>query len=386
MNVILPKHTKRTDLRICTKQHKGHNKYIAILVVVLLMATLFSGCAQSVGSNADDVAGNTKAGESSDDELNEAETTGAESSATVSAAAGPVSGETDSGKSAAGTETTVINVTDMMGREITLDKPAERIVALAASDCEILYAIGAGETLVGRGEYCDYPAEVLDVPSVQSGSETNVEQIIALEPQVVVMSIMAQSKDQVGILEAAGIKVVAVNAQDIEGVYTAIGLMGTITGRDLGAASVVNDMRAAFAELSGKVVGDGTQTIYFEVSPLEYGLWTAGSGTFMNELAVMLGLTNAFEDVQGWGEISQEQVIERNPDYIVTIAMYFGEGPKPVDEIMGREGWQKMKAVSGKRVYNVNSDEISRPGPRLADALFTMYNFIFTDKVIESAA
>lgn len=381
MDTNFLKHTKRKGLKSCTKQHTGHNRYIAIPLVVLLMATLFSGCAQSAGSSVVDTAGKPKGEGSSIAELKAGEST-----AIVSEATDPTSVEIDSGKPTAGTETTVINVTDMMGRQITLDKPAERIVALAASDCEILYAIGAGETLVGRGEYCDYPAEVLNVPSVQSGSETNVEQIIALEPQVVIMSIMAQSKDQVGILEDAGIKVVAVNAQDIEGVYTAIGLMGTITGKDLGAAGLVNDMKAAFAELSGKIVGDGTATIYFEVSPLEYGLWTAGSGTFMNELAVMLGLTNAFADVQGWGEISQEQVIERNPDYIVTIAMYFGEGLKPVDEIMGREGWQKMKAISGNRVYNVNSDEISRPGPRLADALATMYNFIYVDKAAEPAA
>lgn len=76
-----------------------------------------------------------------------------------------------------------VTLTDMTGRKITLDAPAERVVALTAADCEILYALGAGDLLVGRGEYCDYPAEVLDVPSVQSGYETNIEQIIALEPQ-----------------------------------------------------------------------------------------------------------------------------------------------------------------------------------------------------------
>ena len=70
-----------------------------------------------------------------------------------------------------------ITVTDMTGREITLDEPATRVVALSAADCEFLYAVGAGDTLVGRGEYCDYPAEVLDVPSVQSGYDTNIEQI-----------------------------------------------------------------------------------------------------------------------------------------------------------------------------------------------------------------
>ena len=83
----------------------------------------------------------------------------------------------------------------MTGRKITLDKPAEKIVVLSAADCEILYAIGAGDKLVGRGEYCDYPEEVNSIPSVESGMETNIEQIIALNPQVVIMSKMAQSKE-----------------------------------------------------------------------------------------------------------------------------------------------------------------------------------------------
>ena len=76
---------------------------------------------------------------------------------------------------------TAVTITDMKGREITLEEPAERIVALTASDCEILYAIGAGDTLVGRGEYCDYPAQVLDIPAVQSGADTNIEHAFACD-------------------------------------------------------------------------------------------------------------------------------------------------------------------------------------------------------------
>jgi len=124
-----------------------------------------------------------------------------------------------------------ITVTDMKGRDITLDAPATRIVALTASDCEILYAIGAGDTLVGRGEYCDFPEEVKSLPSVQSGAQTNIEQIVALAPQVVIVGTMAQTVEQVAALEAAGIKVVASDAQDIIGTYTAIELIGAITGR-----------------------------------------------------------------------------------------------------------------------------------------------------------
>ena len=275
-----------------------------------------------------------------------------------------------------------ITVTDMTGREITLDEPATRVVALSAADCEFLYAVGAGDTLVGRGEYCDYPAEVLDVPSVQSGYDTNIEQIIALEPQVLLMSTMAQTEEQVAALEEAGIKVVVYDAQDIEGVYTALEMIGTLMGKEKEAEQVITTMQVQFHELSESASGQG-KTVYFEVSPLEYGLWTAGKGTFMNEIAEMLGMKNVFDDVDGWAEISEEQVLERNPDYIVTITMYFGEGPTPEEEIMARPGWENVTAVQNGAILNLQNNELSRPTPRLTDGAMLLHNFVVTHPIEE---
>ncbi|MBQ8815524.1 MAG: ABC transporter substrate-binding protein [Lachnospiraceae bacterium] len=275
-----------------------------------------------------------------------------------------------------------IIVTDMMGREITLTEPATRVVALTASDCEILYAIGAGDTLVGRGEYCDYPAEVFDVPSVESGYEMNLEQVIALQPQVLLMSTMAQSKEQVESLEKAGIQVVVSNAQDIEGTYEAISLIGALMGKDAEAQAIIDNMKTTFDDLAAKVSANTGEekTVYFEVSPLEYGLWAAGNNTFMNEIAEMLGLTNIFADVDGWGAVSEEQVLTRDPDYIVTISMYFGEGPTPVEEILGRTGWENVTAVKNSAILNLQNNELSRPAPRLADGAQMMYDFVYEAK------
>ncbi|MBR4540482.1 MAG: ABC transporter substrate-binding protein [Clostridia bacterium] len=271
-----------------------------------------------------------------------------------------------------------VTVTDMTGREITLSEPAARIVALTAADCEILCALGCEDALVGRGEYCDYPASVLDKPSVQSGYETNIEQIIALEPQVVLMATMAQTVEQVEALENAGVKVVVSDAQDIEGVYYAICMIGALMGKDAEAEALAANMQAAFAAIAEKAENTG-KTVYFEVSPLQWGLWTAGKGTFMDELATLCGLTNAFADVDGWAAISEEQVLERDPDYIVTITMYYGEGPTPIEEIKGRAGWDALKAVQNDDILNADSNEISRPGPRLTDAAQTLYTFVSDD-------
>ena len=267
-------------------------------------------------------------------------------------------------------------VTDMKNREITLDHPATRIVALTASDVEIIYALGAGDLLVGRGEYCDYPAEVLEKPVVKSGAETNLEEILALQPDVVIMSTMAQTEDQVNALEQAGVKVIVSDAQNLEGVFTAIRLIGTVVGKTDEAEALVKKMQDTFDGIRAKAQGSG-KTVYFEVSPLQYGLWAAGKGTFMDELAEICGLKNCFGDVNGWAEVSEEQVLQLDPDYIVTTSMYWGEGPTPVEEIVSRPGWDQLKAVKNNQVFNADSNAITRPGPRLMDAVQALYDFVY---------
>jgi len=271
---------------------------------------------------------------------------------------------------------TSFTVTDMAGREVSFDAPVERVVALTAADCEILYALGAGDMLVGRGEYCDYPDGALSKPVVSSGAETNIEEIIALGPQVVIMNTMAQTEEQADALEAAGIRVVVSQAQDIDGVYTAITLIGDITGKQPQAEELISGMKSAFEELKADSSDTGL-TVYYEVSSVAWGdPWTAGSGTFMDEIGSMLGLTNIFSDVSGWAAVSQEQVIERNPDIIVTVEMYYGEGPNPVEEILSREAWQSVDAIENGAVYNADGDAFTRPGPRLVDAARSLYEFL----------
>ena len=149
-----------------------------------------------------------------------------------------------------------LEITDMAGREVKLEGPATRIVALTAGDCEIIFALGAGDALVGRGAYCDYPEQIFEIPALESGGETNIEQIIALEPQVVIMGTMAQTSEHIKALERAGIAVVVTDAQDISGTYEAIKLIGAVTGKNDEAAALVDEMEAGFEELKSKVPKD----------------------------------------------------------------------------------------------------------------------------------
>ena len=346
----------------------------AVLAALLALSMLLSAC-----SSAEETTAAPESTAAAETPATEAEKT-TEAPATEAATEAPTTAAvteaaTEASTAAAPGET--ITITDMTGREVAVPQPVERIVALSAADCEVLYAVGAGDMLVGRGEYCNYPAEVMDKPSVQSGYETNIEQIIALQPQVLLMSTMAQTEEQIAALEKAGVAVVVSDAHTIEEVYQSIGIIGTLSGHQDEAAKVVQGMKDSLAEVAEKATGDGTESVYFEVSPLEYGLWTAGKGTFMNEVAELLGLKNAFDDVEGWGEISEEQVLERNPDYIVTITMYFGEGQTPEEEIAARPGWDAVTAVKNNKILRLQNEELSRPGPRIADGAKLLFDLVY---------
>ena len=281
-----------------------------------------------------------------------------------------------------------LTVTDMLGRTVTLAGPAERVVVLMPSDCEILYAIGAGSAVVGRGMYCNYPAEVADIPVVNSGSETNLEEIVALAPQLVVMTKMAQTEEQVNALEAAGIRVLITDAQTIADTYDCIALLGEVTGKAAEAEAVVSDMKARFAAVAEKAQSTG-KTVYFETTPMEYGwgLYSAGKGNFMDEIGAICGLTNIFGTVDyAWPVVSEEDVINADPDYIVTIDSNGMGDADAAQVILAREGWQQLQAVQNGRVLIVGNDEFSRPGPRLADAAEALYRLIYEEEAAAEPA
>lgn len=276
---------------------------------------------------------------------------------------------------------TGIHVTDMAGETVILQEIPRRILALSPSDCEILFAIGAGEQVIGRGSDCDWPQEILELPAVVSGANMNLEQVIAMDPDVVLMSRITQTQAQKDALEAAGITVIYSDAHDnnetMEGVYSAMAMLGSVAGREAEARKLIEDTKNLFAQLQENIPQGSGKTVYFEVSPLEYGLWTAGPGTFMHEIADSLGVENIFSDLEGWCEVSEEQVLARNPDYIVSVTMFYGDGPSPEEEICSRTGWEAITAVKNGAVMNFDNNELTRPGPRLAEGAAMLFDFFY---------
>ncbi len=168
----------------------------------------------------------------------------------------------------------LIRITDLCGRDVTLDKPATKIAALSASDCEVLYAIGAGDTIIARGTFCDYPEEVKNVKDLGSGELTNIEELVAAKPDIVLMSKTGFTLDQVNAMEAAGLKTFVNEPDNFEDTYTYIKLLGAIVGHDKEASDLVAKMSLKVNEYYQKTKeksGDNQKTVYFQICMPAHG-------------------------------------------------------------------------------------------------------------------
>ncbi|KAB8145657.1 ABC transporter substrate-binding protein [Chloroflexia bacterium SDU3-3] len=259
-------------------------------------------------------------------------------------------------------------LTDSLGRTVELPAAPQRIISLAPSNTEILFAVGAGPQVVGVTQFCNYPAEATKLPQVGgfSAKTISVETIVSLKPDVVFAGDESQQQ-VIEALEQVKIPVVAVKASTLDEVYQNIALVGQATGHSADAATVVADMQAKAAGVVAKLKDvDAKPKVFYQV--YDEPLMTAGPRTFIGQLVELAGGQNIFADAQDdYPQISAEEVVSRNPE--VVLGPESSSSTLTVEQITQRPGWQNIAAVKDGRVVLVNDDIVSRPGPRLVDAL-----------------
>lgn len=262
-----------------------------------------------------------------------------------------------------------LTITDAIDNEVTLEEEPERIVSLMPSNTEITFALGQGDKVVGVSDNDTYPEEVFDIDKV-GGMEFNVEVIISLDPDVVLAheSLVASSQEALDQLEGADIEVFTVaDATDVDTTYETIDNIGQVVGAEEEAEQLITDMQADFAELeeiTSEVAEEDRQSVFFEISPSP-DIYTAGQNTFLDELLQIIHADNAAGDQEGWVEMDPEAIIELNPEVI--ISTYGSYVEDPIGEVTSRDGFDAVDAVVNERIYDVDSDTVSRPGPRLVD-------------------
>ncbi len=257
-------------------------------------------------------------------------------------------------------------VTDDLGRSVVVPKPPTRIVSLSPAATEILFAIGAGPKVVAGTEYDTYPDEAKKLPRIGgfTPQSINVEAILAHKPDLV---IAAPQKDVIAALEKFGIPVVVLDPKGVNDAWNNIELLGKVTGCEGKAKEVAEQGRKGFTR-PPYISGPPIRGVLFVLA--DEPLITCGSGTFIDEIITSAGGVNVFADVkESWPKVSDEQVLARGADVIICVEHAGGGGSVVPGRLKSRPGWDKLKAVQTGKVYAVDADLITRPGPRLVDGL-----------------
>ena len=281
------------------------------------------------------------------------------------------------GCTSAPTTLTNFTITDFKGRVVAIkNNHPVKIVSLAPSNTEILFALGLADRMVGVTDYCDYPPEAKTKPSVGSYDTPNIETIVGMAPDLILADI-AQSDEIYQQLENRGLTVVAIIPHSLDEVLETITLIGKITGQDNEAAVIVTDMQKRIDAITKKT----SQLTEAQKSRAFYiiwsdPIWTTGNGTFEDALLQIAGGKNIAHGQNSYITMSLETIIDANPQVMIAgVGMGTGEDV-PFQFIKNEPRLASTDARVNGRIYSFDMNIIARPGPRIVDALEQLFQLL----------
>ena len=271
-------------------------------------------------------------------------------------------------------------ITDREGNKVTMSNKLERIISTAPANTETLVELGLADKLVAIDTYSS------DVEGIPSNIEKidflnpDAEAIIGLEPDLIIASghnKSGSSDDPFKLVKEAGISVVYIpSSESIQGIYDDIMFIADITNTKEKGQEIVDNMKSQIDEISQKAKNvKEKKKVYFEIGPSPT-LYSFGHSTFLNEMIELVGAENIFKDENSWLAPTEESIIERNPDVILTNVDYIDN---PIQEIKSRPGWENINAVKNNQVYLIDKNSSSRPSSHIIKALNEMAKAIYPD-------
>ncbi|MFH1906713.1 MAG: cobalamin-binding protein [Chloroflexota bacterium] len=271
-------------------------------------------------------------------------------------------------------------LTDGLGRQVTLNGFAQRVVSLTPATTEILFAVGAASQVVGRDMFSDYPEEAKAIADIGgSMGEYNLEAILVLQPDLVLAGGI-NPPELVASLEELGLTVYFLpNPATLEELYANLETVGSLTGHEAEAAALVGSLQVRVAAVDEKIMPlSYAPTVYYELDATNPTKpYTAGPGTFVDLLIARAGGINIGSALSGqWAEISLEELVVQNPAIIILGDSAYGETP---EKVSARPGWEALSAVQNGRIFPFDDNLVSRPGPRLVDGLEALAKLLHPD-------
>ncbi len=251
-------------------------------------------------------------------------------------------------------------VTDDLGRSVTIPVKVTRVVSLAPNLTENIFAVGAGDRLVGVTTFCNYPEQAKTIAKIGDTMTPNMESIIALKPDGVFVSTASQIEAFMKTLEANGIAVYVTNPTSLDGVLDNLQKLGDLFGTQEQTGKLVNDLKLRTGKVIRDLIEEKKLKVFVQIS--REPLFTIGKQSFLTEILQKAGAESVTKDVESaYPKLSKETASALNPEVIILSESDDNKEPN--------DAFKNSPAVKNGRIYKVNADLLSRPGPRLVDAL-----------------
>ncbi len=270
-----------------------------------------------------------------------------------------------------GDDTFPVTVTDDAGTEVTVSARPERIVSTSPANTEILFALGAGDRVVGVTSLDDYPPEVADIDKI-GDFQPNTEAIIALSPDLVVG--YSGNEEALQPLRDAGVPMLIMNAASVEGIYADITIIGAAVGATGAAETLIADLRTEIEGIANSAGEAGENPTVFYA--LDDTLWTVGPGSFVDELISLAGATNvAAAGPNPYFQYTPEELVAADPDAVLLPMTVFST----VEAFVADPRFATLRAVKEGRVYLIDDTTVTRPGPRVGEGLLILATALHPD-------
>ncbi|MGI6226590.1 MAG: ABC transporter substrate-binding protein [Peptococcales bacterium] len=250
---------------------------------------------------------------------------------------------------------------DSLERKVAINDSPGKVISLAPAITEILFALDQGDKVVGVTDYCDYPEEALNKPKIGDFENPNLELIVSAQPDIILVASGIQT-DLISKFEELNIPVFCLDARTIDQILSNIKMVGQIMDAEEKALEITQTMEAKIENIQEKVKNQENPLVFFEVwdSPL----MSAGPGTFIDDMIALAGGINFAKDQKSeFPQINFETLVEANPDVYIAIAH------QKQDQIADRPNYEALKAVQNNRIYTVEDDLVTLPGPRIVNGL-----------------
>jgi iron complex transport system substrate-binding protein len=270
---------------------------------------------------------------------------------------------------------TIIDITETA---VTIPQEPQRIISIAPSNTEILFALGLEDKIVGITNYCNFPEGTKNIEKIGETFPLNLEKIVSLKPDLILA--YAGQLNEIPRLRELGLKVIVIEPLNLQETLKSIQMVATVGGIPEKGNTLVKNLSQRIDQIKTEVSNlEITKKPKVFIGGIYETIWTPGEGTLFNELISLAGGINIAAGFSGWTKINPEFIVKEDPDIIIIPigAMNPGDELKIKENIYQRPGWSNLSAIKNQKIFIVNEDLFFRPGPRIVDGLERLYKIFY---------